>query len=188
MDSVFLFFLTAESALKSFLSGGVGGICVVLVGHPLDLIKVRMQTAGAAEAASQSVVGMFSTTFRTEGVRGLYRGVSAPLTAVTPLFAVSFWGYDMGQRMVRYGMNRQGELSLTDKTIAGGISAFPCTALMAPSERIKVLLQTNPGKYTGMVDCAKAVYQQGGIKSVFKGTLLTLYRDVPGSMAWYVII
>lgn len=33
--------IAAESALKSFLSGGVGGICVVLVGHPLDLIKVR---------------------------------------------------------------------------------------------------------------------------------------------------
>jgi len=31
---------SAESALKSFLSGGVGGVCVVLVGHPLDLIKV----------------------------------------------------------------------------------------------------------------------------------------------------
>jgi hypothetical protein len=29
------------SGLKSFISGGVGGICVVLVGHPLDLIKVR---------------------------------------------------------------------------------------------------------------------------------------------------
>jgi hypothetical protein len=26
---------TADSAIKSFLSGGVGGICVVLVGHPL---------------------------------------------------------------------------------------------------------------------------------------------------------
>jgi solute carrier family 25 carnitine/acylcarnitine transporter 20/29 len=33
-----------DSALKSFLSGGVGGICVVLVGHPLDLIKVRVST------------------------------------------------------------------------------------------------------------------------------------------------
>jgi hypothetical protein len=32
--------ILAESALKSFLSGGVGGICVVLVGHPFDLVKV----------------------------------------------------------------------------------------------------------------------------------------------------
>jgi hypothetical protein len=38
-DSTFLL-LIAESALKSFLSGGVGGICVVLVGHPFDLVKV----------------------------------------------------------------------------------------------------------------------------------------------------
>jgi hypothetical protein len=27
--------------VKSFLSGGFGGMCLVAVGHPLDLIKVR---------------------------------------------------------------------------------------------------------------------------------------------------
>jgi hypothetical protein len=31
---------TEESGLKSFLSGGFGGVCIVLVGHPLDLVKV----------------------------------------------------------------------------------------------------------------------------------------------------
>lgn len=39
----FLLSITAESALKSFLSGGIGGACVVLVGHPLDLVKVRVK-------------------------------------------------------------------------------------------------------------------------------------------------
>ena len=28
------------SALKSFLAGGVGGVCLVASGHPLDTIKV----------------------------------------------------------------------------------------------------------------------------------------------------
>ena len=32
------------SQVKSFLSGGLGGICLVLVGHPFDLIKVKVQT------------------------------------------------------------------------------------------------------------------------------------------------
>jgi len=145
-----------------------------------------MQTAaaGAAGGASESVVGMFTTTFRHEGVRGLYRGVSAPLTAVTPMFAVSFWGYDIGQRIVRWskGMHPAADLSLSDKCVAGGISAIPTTVLMAPSERIKCLLQTSKGQYSGMMDCAKSVYRTGGIASVYKGTLLTLMRDVPGSI------
>lgn len=177
----------AESALKSFLSGGVGGVCVVLVGHPLDLIKVRMQTGGGPGA---SVLGLMGQTFRAEGVAGLYRGVAAPLTAVTPMFAVSFWGYDMGQRLVRRFDSSAaaggGDLSLTQKCIAGGISALPTTVLMAPSERIKCLLQTaKPGQYQSMADCAKQVYRAGGIPSLYRGTALTLLRDVPGSICWF---
>lgn len=82
-------------------------------------------------------------------------------------------------------MSPTANLSLTDKCIAGGFSAIPCTALMAPSERIKCLLQTSKGQYSGMMDCAKAVYRTGGIASIYKGTLLTLMRDVPGSIAWF---
>lgn len=31
--------------VRSFVAGGVGGICAVVVGHPFDLVKVRLQTA-----------------------------------------------------------------------------------------------------------------------------------------------
>ena len=82
------FFIAAESALKSFLAGGVGGVCVVLVGHPLDLIKVRMQTAGAG--GSKNVLGMLSQTLAKEGIRGIYRGASAPLVSISFIFAVCF--------------------------------------------------------------------------------------------------
>merc|ERR1719223_448161 len=80
-----------DSALKSFLSGGVGGFLCVLVGHPFDLVKVRMQTGGGG---SNSVASIMTKTFAQDGVSGLYRGVSAPLVAVAPIFAVNFWGYE----------------------------------------------------------------------------------------------
>ena len=176
-----LLFPTAESALKSFLSGGVGGLCCVLVGHPFDLIKVRLQTGGTGTIAS-----LFAQTLRTSGPLGLYQGVSAPLIAVTPMFAVSFWSYDMGQRLVRYAKGGPAELALTDKCVAGGLSAIPTTAIMAPSERIKVLLQTAaPGQYRGFFDCLVQVYRTGGLPSVYRGTGLTLMRDIPGSVAWF---
>ena len=31
--------------LRSLTAGAVGGICAVVVGHPFDLVKVRLQTA-----------------------------------------------------------------------------------------------------------------------------------------------
>ncbi len=188
----------ADSALKSFLSGGVGGACAVLVGHPFDLVKVRMQTGSFGNA---SVFGMLRKTFAMDGVFGIYRGVSAPLVAATPMYAVSFWGYDIGKRIVQAmdtkydGSSTGGSYKFTTAQLclAGGISALPTTLVMAPSERLKCLLQVQANevekggkaKYKGLADCAVQVYKEGGIRSVFKGTGATLLRDVPGSVAWF---
>lgn len=139
-------------------------------------------------AVSGSILSVIRTTFQQSGFGGLYRGVSAPLLAVTPIFALSFWGYDMGQQIVRNVRDYTPTTSLTlpDIIAAGGLSGFPPTLLMGPSERIKVLLQTAPpGRYAGMMDCAWHVLQTGGLSSLFRGTALTLARDVPGSMAWF---
>lgn len=35
----------AASSFRSLAAGAVGGLCAVIVGHPFDLVKVRMQTA-----------------------------------------------------------------------------------------------------------------------------------------------
>ena len=205
-----------RSSLKSFLSGGVGGVAAVLVGHPFDLIKVRMQTGTTVGSASAStsasanggVFGALLRTLRTEGIRGLYRGVSAPLVASTPIYAISFWGYDVGQTIVRKfdgsninNNNSSRPLTIPEIMVAGGLSALPMIIVMAPTERIKCLLQVQttttttsttatggqpqPPRYTGMVDCASKVYKSGGLPSLYKGTMLTLMRDVPGSIAWF---
>lgn len=130
-------------------------------------------------------------TLAKEGMRGLYRGVSAPLVASTPIYAISFWGYDIGQRLVQhFKQDTTQELNLLEIAAAGGFSALPTTVVMAPTERIKCLLQVQShvaGKpqYAGMTDCALQVYRQGGISSLYKGTMLTLMRDVPGSIFWF---
>jgi len=180
------------SLLKSLLAGGVGGTMAVLVGHPFDLVKVRMQT-GTVGGSTQSVLGIMRNTLATEGVRGLYRGVSAPIVAVSPVYALSFWGYDAGQLVVKsFKKDKDSPLSLPEIAIAGGLSAFPATMVMAPTERIKCLLQVQShagGKpqYTGMMDCAMKVYKTGGITSLYRGTALTLMRDGPGSIAWFSV-
>ena len=40
-----------------------------------------------------------STSAHSQGFRGLYKGVPAPLVGVTPLFALSFYGYGLGKQL-----------------------------------------------------------------------------------------
>ena len=77
-------------SLRALAAGGVGGIAAVIVGHPFDLVKVRLQTA--EKGVYSGAMDVVRRTIAREGVaRGLYAGVSAPLVGVTPMFAVSFW-------------------------------------------------------------------------------------------------
>ncbi|CCE33780.1 probable carnitine/acyl carnitine carrier [Claviceps purpurea 20.1] len=157
------------SQLRALAAGGFGGICAVVVGHPFDLVKVRLQTAE--------------------------RGVYSSALDVVKKIAVSFWGYDLGKQIVSASspIGPDG-LSIAQISTAGFLSAVPMTAITAPFERVKVILQVQgqkalaPGekpKYSGGLDVVRQLYAQGGLRSVFRGSVATLARDGPGSAAYF---
>ncbi|TKX20078.1 hypothetical protein C1H76_7760 [Elsinoe australis] len=185
-------------SLRALAAGGVGGICAVVVGHPFDLVKVRLQTA--EKGVYTGAMDVVRKTIAKEGMaRGLYAGVSAPLVGVTPMFAVSFWGYDVGKQVVTslsaaQKADPKAPLSIGQISTAGLLSALPMTLITAPFERVKVLLQIQgqktlaPGekpKYAGGVDVVRQLYKEGGVRSVFRGSVMTFARDGPGSAAYF---
>lgn len=180
--------------LKSFLTGGFGGICNVLCGHPLDTIKVRLQTMPTPPPGVDPMYkGTFDCAKKTianEGVRGLYKGMSAPLTGVAPIFAVCFAGYALGKRLQQSDANKK--LTYSQIFVAGSFSGIFSTLIMAPGERIKCLLQVQQAaggerKYNGMIDCAVKLYKEGGIRSVFRGSCATALRDCPANGLYFLI-
>lgn len=192
--------------LKSFAAGGFGGICAVAVGHPFDLVKVRLQTA--KPGVYNGAVDVVKKTIAKDGLTGLYRGVAAPLAGVTPMFAVSFWGYDLGKRLVSAvsSPGPDGNMSIAQISAAGFFSAIPTTGIAAPFERVKVILQIQGQQekaaasaatgaaaasapkqkhFTGALDVVAHLYKEGGLRSVFKGSVATLARDGPGSALYF---
>lgn len=188
-----------DSALKAFLSGGFGGVCLVTAGHPLDLIKVNIQTMKTPKPGEAPMytgtIDCAKKIIAKDGPLGLYRGITAPLTGVAPIFAICFWGYDQGEKLARWSskMAPNEKLSMSQIMFAGGFSAIPTTVVMAPGERIKCLLQIQGQSleggekplYNGMVDCAKKLYRSGGLSSVYRGWEATLLRDIPGSIGYF---
>lgn len=104
-------------------------------------------------------------------------------------------GYDLGKKLVRsFSTVHNDQFSVGQVCAAGAFSAAPTTLVAAPFERVKVLLQIQgqktlaPGekpKYAGGVDVVRQLYKEGGLKSVFRGSAMTLARDAPGSAAYF---
>jgi solute carrier family 25 carnitine/acylcarnitine transporter 20/29 len=180
--------------VKSFFAGGFGGMCLVAAGHPLDTIKVRLQTMPKPVQGQLPLYnGTFDCAKKTvvrEGVKGLYKGMAAPLAGVTPMYAVCFLGFSIGKQLQQSTPNQQ--LTSVQLFKAGMLSGVFTTLIMAPGERIKCLLQIQAAgaagevKYKGPVDCMKQLYREGGIRSVYKGTAATLLRDVPASGMYFM--
>ncbi|CCM05191.1 uncharacterized protein FIBRA_07400 [Fibroporia radiculosa] len=176
---------TAES-VKSFIAGGFGGVAAVLVGHPFDLTKTRLQTA--SPGTYTGAIDVVKKTLARDGPTGLYRGVVPPLLGVTPIFAMSFWALIFAATPNRASK----ELSIPELATAGFLSAVPTTLVTAPVERAKVLLQASVQgqgqggrQYSGVFDVVKHLYKEGGIRSVFRGSAATVARDGPGSAAYF---
>ncbi|XP_041946024.1 cAMP-dependent protein kinase type II-alpha regulatory subunit-like isoform X2 [Alosa sapidissima] len=180
------------SPVKNFFAGGFGGVCLVFAGHPLDTIKVRIQTqTKPAPGQSPLYAGTFDCfkqTLAKEGVKGLYKGMAAPIIGVTPMFAVCFFGFGLGKKLQQ--KTPDDILTYPQLFAAGMLSGVFTTAIMAPGERIKCLLQIQAAsgsvKYNGPMDCVKQLYKESGIRGIYKGTALTLMRDIPASGMYFM--
>ncbi len=181
------------STFESLASGALGGICLVLVGHPLDLVKVRLQTTTTSiiNSPSPSMTKVFKNILKTEGISGIYRGVTAPLIGVAPIFAISIWGYDTGKQLAASHLNRD----VSDPfvvAVGGAFSALPTSLLQVPGDRIKLRLQVSDArKHANPFQETKKIWREGrgsifgGFRSLYRGYFITLAREIPGSAIYF---
>ncbi|KAG8383702.1 hypothetical protein BUALT_Bualt04G0041400 [Buddleja alternifolia] len=186
---------------KDLTAGTVGGAAQLIVGHPFDTIKVKLQSqpaplpgqppkyTGALDAVKQ--------TLAAEGPRGLYKGMGAPLATVAAFNALLFTVRGQMETLLRSEPGTP--LTVSQQVVCGAGAGVAVSFLACPTELIKCRLQaqsalatTGPGsasvavKYGGPMDVARHVLQaEGGARGLFKGLIPTLAREVPGNAAMF---
>lgn len=180
------------SALRDIAAGSFGGVCMVFVGHPLDTLKVRMQTSGTPGAPHfDSTMDCLRQTIKNEGFGGLYKGVASPLVGVAAMNATLFFAYSN----VKYYLNGQKpngekELPISKLLVAGGQTGMIVSAVESPVDLIKAKMQTQYGsgasaQYKSTFDCFKQVVGNYGIRGIYQGLGATLLRNIPANIMYF---
>ncbi|XP_037081022.1 mitochondrial basic amino acids transporter-like, partial [Pollicipes pollicipes] len=156
------------------------GVAGVVVGHPLDTVKVRIQTQCARNPTYRGTFHCLHSILVKEGTRGLYRGLTSPMFGVAAVNALTF-GI---QGNVRRLMADPDCLSAQCRAgmIAGGCQAI----VVSPMELVKSQLQVQSDT-TGMGrrffrspwDCCRQLYASTGWRGLMRGYWITVAREVP---------
>jgi len=135
--------LPPVSPWKDFVAGNLGGIAGIIAGHPFDTVKVCIQTQ--PDKYSSSTFNTFFKIFRNEGVRGLYKGMAAPILGVGLLNAIIFGVYGNTMRFLEEFRGEDHERTeleyYTDVFVAGSLGGLLNCGLCSPMELIKTRLQ-----------------------------------------------
>eukprot|EP01024_Parvocaulis_polyphysoides_P029813 TRINITY_DN27042_c1_g2_i1.p1 TRINITY_DN27042_c1_g2~~TRINITY_DN27042_c1_g2_i1.p1 ORF type:complete len:290 (-),score=26.86 TRINITY_DN27042_c1_g2_i1:285-1154(-) len=177
-------------ASKDFIAGGVSGALGVLAGQPLDTIRVRIQQGNQSKFGA-TMWGCYLQTLKTEGLFGLYRGVSYPLLTVAFQNAIIFQAFGIGNRLLQdWGGN--GFTNLFCVTFAGMFSGLVQNSITCPIDVLKIRLQVQkdmPGQstYVGALPMLYKIIRNEGIQGLYRGLTITAIRDVPSFGVYFAV-
>ncbi|KAK1787834.1 hypothetical protein P4O66_016319 [Electrophorus voltai] len=170
-----------------FIAGWISGAVGLAVGHPMDTVKVRLQTQSTYKGIFDCVV----RTYKHEGFHGFYKGMAFPVLTIAISNALAFGSYSnaldyltQSQRKERIQGNKAPILTIY---IAGCFSGLTQVLVAAPVDLVKVRLQnlteSRPerarAKYRGPMHCLAVIFREDGVRGLFRGAGALILRDVP---------
>jgi len=163
-------------------AGATAGGSQVLVTNPLEIVKIRLQTATETGETTNAV-----KVVRELGFKGMYKGASACFLRDIPFSFIYFPCYSALKYQflnIKAFVSKDGTLNQFGWLLAGMGAGAPAAYFTTPADVIKTRLQvrakTDGGtNYKGLFHCARTIHAEEGITAFFKGGPLRVMRSSP---------
>lgn len=174
---------TDPPPLESVCMGGLARSVSGLTMLPFTVIKTRFESG---QFAYRSVVQALVTIHRTEGMRGLFSGLSATLLRDAPFSGLYLMFYT---QLKKYTSTlevidpQNAAVHFSCGILAGGLASF----MTQPADVVKTHMQLYPDKYKQFHKVVFFVYERDGWRGFLRGVVpRTMRRSLMAAMAWTV--
>lgn len=194
---------TAASPLQDIAFGSIAGFFGKVVEYPFDTIKVRLQSQpDHLPLRYTGPLDCFRQSISQDGIRSLYRGVSAPLAGAAAETASLFWSYGIAKDLIRYTLypttshNQDETLPLSAMIAAGAASGGVTSLILTPIELVKCRMQAPIAPSSSItashsthqlspLTVIRDVFRREGLPGFWRGQLGTFFRETGGTAAWF---
>jgi hypothetical protein len=173
---------------RRMVCGGLAGMIAKTATNPLERIKMLSQTGEhGLNKKAPSVLHLYRSILKTEGIIGLWAGNGANLLRVFPAKAVVFSTNDLYQGVFRrWSHTSAGEkLAPAWAFLAGGCAGMSASACTYPLDlargRISGKLASTKGNkhYHGLIRTVLLTVKDEGALALYKGVTPTLMGAMP---------
>ncbi|KAL4915433.1 mitochondrial carrier domain-containing protein [Aspergillus aurantiobrunneus] len=178
-------------AVKDIVFGSIAGMIGKVIEYPFDTVKVRLQSQpDHLPLRYYGPLDCFRQSFHTEGLRGLYRGISAPMAGAAVENSSLFFSYRVVQDVLRFTYYSSTEpLPFPALLFSGAASGSITSLALTPIELIKCKMQvpseTPDARAPGPLKLVVSVFRQDGVLGFWRGQMGTLIRETGGGAAWF---
>ncbi|XP_018023327.1 mitochondrial ornithine transporter 1 isoform X2 [Hyalella azteca] len=177
------------SSLGNAASGFFAAFFSSLTLCPTELVKCRLQAmrelqeiTGCSPRSNKSL-GPWTVTryiLSTEGVPGLFRGLTATFAREMPGYFFFFGGYEATRTFLTKDGQTKDDIGLLNTFISGGVAGCALWTAMFPTDLIKSRIQV-AGDTSPMWRVAVDIYRTEGLMAFYNGLRPTLIRSFPAT-------
>ncbi|KAM3418788.1 Mitochondrial glycine transporter [Cercospora zeina] len=181
--------------LANLATGAAARVVAGFIMNPVTVLKVRYESTHYAYTSMASAA---RDIIRTEGARGFFAGFGATAVRDAPYAGLYVLLYEQSKAQLAKlsklvpgpngepGVRSMGS-NATINFMSGVVAAMAATTLTNPFDAIKTRLQIAPGKYRNLVQAARTMLAEEGVRSMFYGLSLRIGRKaVSSALTWTV--
>lgn len=159
-----------STRLSRWYFGGLASAGAACCTHPLDLLKVHLQTQ---QSGKISLVGQVKTVVKSEGILGLYAGLSASLLRQLTYSTTRFAIYNVAKQQIAPD---GGDVSFGKRVLmaaaggaAGGLVGTPADMINVRMQNDVKLPKDQRRNYKHAIDGLARIVREEGPRKLFNG-------------------